>query len=120
QGQIVHLQEGAVQQPQALRDKHGVLHTLLLPESQQPEAIYRRCKAWLRAQAWQVLEQRLQYYAHDAGLRYRRLTLGWSKRVWGWCKSDGSIMLNWRLIHYPWWLMDYVVAHELTHLVHMH
>ncbi|HLS21174.1 MAG TPA: SprT family zinc-dependent metalloprotease [Paenalcaligenes sp.] len=119
-GRMIELQEGAGRQLQALQDEYGSLHTLLLPAAQPAEEIYQRCKTWLRAQARPLFEQRLQHYAHEAGLHYRRLTLGWSKRVWGWCKNDGSIMLNWQLIHYPGWLIDYVIAHELTHLVHMH
>jgi len=35
---------------------------------------------------------------------------------WGSAKSDGSIRLNWRLIHFRPSVIDYVVAHELSHL----
>lgn len=119
-GQEVHIQSGAVLQPKAIVDTNkDQIQALVLPNTAQAD-VFSLCKSWLRQQARTVFEQRLQYFAHQANLKYRRLTLGWSKRVWGWCKSDGSIMLNWRLIHYPQALIDYVVAHELTHLIHMH
>ena len=35
---------------------------------------------------------------------------------WGSAKADGSIRLNWRLLHYRPAIIDYVVAHELAHL----
>ena len=38
---------------------------------------------------------------------------------WGSCSSDGKIRLNWRLIHFPMSIIDYVVAHELSHLREM-
>jgi predicted metal-dependent hydrolase len=38
---------------------------------------------------------------------------------WGSCTADGKIRLNWRLVHFPMSLIDYVVAHELAHLKEM-
>lgn len=38
---------------------------------------------------------------------------------WGSCGPDGRISLSWRLIFAPWEAMDYVVAHEVAHLVHL-
>jgi predicted metal-dependent hydrolase len=35
---------------------------------------------------------------------------------WGSAKADGSIRLNWRLVHFSPAVVDYVVAHELSHL----
>jgi predicted metal-dependent hydrolase len=35
---------------------------------------------------------------------------------WGSCGPDGAIRLNWRLVHFPQQIIDYVVAHELAHL----
>ena len=38
---------------------------------------------------------------------------------WGSCSRDSGIRINWRLIHLPAELGDYVVAHEAAHLVEM-
>src|SRR5690625_1942 len=96
------------------------IETLAIPECSDYTEVYHYCRHWLRAQAEVIFNKRLQALSQAHGLNYKRLTLGWSKRTWGWCKSDGSIMLNWRLIHYPLPIIDYIAAHELTHLVHMH
>jgi len=93
---------------------------LIIPWVTSQDKIYEHCKRWLRAQAKEIFKQRLNFFAKQANLEYKRLTLGWSTKVWGWCKNDGAIMLNWRLIHYPIWLIDYVAAHELAHLTYMH
>lgn len=42
-----------------------------------------------------------------------------AKHRWGSCNSRREIRLNWRLIHYPSHMVQYVIAHELAHLVHM-
>ncbi len=48
-----------------------------------------------------------------------RLALSSARTRWGSCSADGSIRLNWRLIHLPVALIDYVIAHEAAHLVEM-
>ena len=35
---------------------------------------------------------------------------------WGSASADGSIRLNWRLVHFKLSVIDYVVVHELSHL----
>jgi len=47
------------------------------------------------------------------------LALSSAQSRWGSCSHRGGIRLNWRLIHLPHAQIDYVVAHELAHLVEM-
>src|SRR5690625_1829911 len=100
------------------KDEH--IQRLYIPHSANTKEVYSHCKNWLQEQARKKLAKRLQWWSDKHHIKYQRFTLGWSKRSWGWCKNDGSIMLNWRLIYYPLHLIDYVVAHELTHINHMH
>jgi predicted metal-dependent hydrolase len=58
-------------------------------------------------------------YAQRLGVRHRAYGLSSAATRWGSCSSDGKIRLNWRLIHFPLWIVDYVVAHELAHLREM-
>jgi predicted metal-dependent hydrolase len=50
---------------------------------------------------------------------YTRLSLSSAQTRWGSASSNGTIRLNWRLIHFPMSSIDYVVAHELAHLREM-
>ncbi len=54
-------------------------------------------------------------YASAHGLRYRTILLSNAKTLWGTCKADGTLRLNWRLVFLDPTLVNYVLAHELAH-----
>jgi predicted metal-dependent hydrolase len=60
--------------------------------------------------------QRLNHFAPQLGVQWKRLSLSNASSRWGTASADGSIRLNWRLIHFKQDVIDYVVAHELSHL----
>ena len=51
--------------------------------------------------------------------KIKKISFKDTKSRWGSCSSTGSIMLNWRLIMVPPSVYNYVIIHELAHLVHM-
>lgn len=65
-----------------------------------------------------VLKERLDYWSHQMGLRPAAVSFRSQKSRWGSCSSRGRISLNWKLIAAPLEVLDYVVIHELSHLVH--
>ncbi len=102
--------------PQALP---GVArHTLLLglPQSATPTQVRDAVQAWLMRQATRVFTERLEHFAPLLGVRWRKLSLSSASTRWGTASADGGIRLNWRLIHFRLPVIDYVVAHELSHL----
>lgn len=74
---------------------------------------------WLKVQAQSVLTNRLEYKANETSLKPSKLTLKRFKARWGSCNSKGEISLNYLLMCCPVWVIDYVIVHELCHLVHM-
>ena len=87
-----------------------------LPKSATPEQIRDAVQAWLMRQAREHFLQRLDHFAPQLQVRWTKLSLSNAGTRWGSAKSDGSIRLNWRLIHFRPAVIDYVVAHELSHL----
>ena len=81
--------------------------------------LQERVRIWLQAEATRVFTERLAVYAARLGVSYSSMTLSSAGTRWGSCTVDGSIRLNWRLIHFALPLIDYVVAHELAHLLEM-
>ncbi|QCB47074.1 SprT family zinc-dependent metalloprotease [Hydrogenophaga sp. PAMC20947] len=76
-------------------------------------------QAWLMRQAKRVFAERLDHFAPQLGVEYGRLRLSSAGTRWGSASVDGTIRLNWRLIHLKLDMLDYVVVHELSHLHHM-
>ena len=100
----------------------GVPHLTLhigLPQAAAPEQIRDAVQSWLQRQARRVFEERCQLFTQRLGVRYTRLSLSSAQTRWGSASADGSIRLNWRLIHFALPTIDYVVAHELAHLREM-
>ncbi|HEY3599791.1 MAG TPA: SprT family zinc-dependent metalloprotease, partial [Paraburkholderia sp.] len=92
---------------------------LPLPAQADPQQIKDRVQGWLQSEAKRVFGERLAVYAEKLGVSYRAYALSSAATRWGSCSSDGKIRLNWRLIHFPLSIIDYVVAHELAHLREM-
>jgi len=76
-------------------------------------------QGWLKSEAKRIFGERLAVYAQKLGVECRAYALSSAATRWGSCSSDGKIRLNWRLIHFPLPIIDYVVAHELAHLREM-
>lgn len=73
----------------------------------------------LRLEAERLLPPRLQQLAVDHGFSYRSVGVKQLKSRWGSCSSLQEITLNLYLMQLPWYLIDYVLLHELTHTKHM-
>ena len=73
----------------------------------------------LREKARELFAERLARYAPLLGVTAPRLSLSSARTRWGSCSLRTGIRLNWRLIHFPLAVIDYVVIHELAHLREM-
>ncbi len=76
-------------------------------------------QAWLMRQAASHFKLRMEHFAPLLGVQWKKLRLSSAGTRWGSASVDGSIRLNWRLIHFREAVIDYVVAHELSHLREM-
>ena len=90
-----------------------------LPHTATPEQIRDAVQGWLQRQARRVFEERCTLFAARLQVCVRRIALSSAATRWGSANADGSIRLNWRLVHFALPIVDYVVAHELAHLREM-
>jgi predicted metal-dependent hydrolase len=90
-----------------------------LPASAQPSQICDAVQSWMQRQARRIFEERCAHFAQRLNVRVARLRLSSAQTRWGSASADGSIHLNWRLVHFGLPVIDYVVAHELAHLREM-
>lgn len=78
-----------------------------------------RLKRFLKKEAEETMANLAEEKAASIGVNISAFQIRDTKSRWGSCSPEGKIMLSWRLIFAPWDAMDYVVAHEVAHLVHM-
>ena len=100
------------------RRVEGGLAELRLPLAADAEGSRVRdtVQAWLKAQARTILQERLDVLGARSAVPCKSWALSSARSRWGSCTQDGHILLNWRLVHFPLAVIDYVVAHELAHL----
>ena len=111
----VQLDDGAAGLP-------GVPQRLLhvgLPQTATEPQVRELVQSWLQRQARELFEARCAVFAPRLGVQVRRLSLSSAATRWGSASMDGSVRLNWRLIHFALPVIDYVVVHELAHLREM-
>jgi predicted metal-dependent hydrolase len=84
--------------------------------SSRAEGLFR---TWYRARAREILEDRVTHFALRMGLACRSVRITEAKERWGSCSAAGNLNFAWRLVMAPPGVIDYVIVHELTHLVEM-
>lgn len=104
---------GAVRHAQ----RHGAVLTVQAPDETASRQVVER---WYRAQARRHGIARTLHFAPQVGRRPTALRVAGQKTRWGSCSARGLISLNWRLMLAPAELFDYVIVHELCHLLVAH
>lgn len=84
-----------------------------------PDLMGQRLHAFLRREARRDLERSVEAHAPRIGKPYARIVVRESRTRWGSCSSKGTLSFSWRLVLAPSFVLDYLAAHEVAHLVHM-
>lgn len=74
---------------------------------------------YLKREARKDLHKASLAYAEELGVRVKRVSIRDQSSRWGSCTSAGSLSFSWRLILAPAYVLDYLAAHEVAHLVEM-
>ena len=85
----------------------------------RPEHLPRRLRDWLTAELRRRLVPLVQAKAQRVERPVKRITVRDSRSRWGSCGPDGGLSFSWRLVFAPPEVLDYLVAHEVAHLVHL-
>ncbi len=73
--------------------------------------------AWYKSRADKKILPRVQRHAQQLGVEYERAKIVDSKFRWGSCTVNNNLNFNWRLIKAPMFVIDYIIVHELSHLI---
>jgi predicted metal-dependent hydrolase len=71
---------------------------------------------WLRFHALGILKKKSHEMADKIGVAVHRVKVRELKSLWGSCAADGSLTYSWRLIMAPIFVLDYICAHEVSHI----
>ncbi len=74
-------------------------------------------KEWYLAQALKKIKPLATHYSKNLGVTYNQLKTSEMKYRWGSCTPANNIIFNWRIIKAPMYVLEYLVVHELVHLL---
>jgi len=90
-----------------------------VPGTHGEAAVREAVVSWYRRHATSHFVERVAHYAQRLSLEPPRLFLSNARTQWGSCNVKREVRLNWRLIQAPQTAIDYVVVHELAHLIEL-
>jgi predicted metal-dependent hydrolase len=95
---------------------------LQIPANLKPKmknaAITSTLENFYRTQAIRIIRSRADFFAAQMQIKYLSITLNDPKSRWGSCDPHGNLRFSWRVIMVPPDLLDYLVVHELCHILH--
>ncbi|MEB3260160.1 MAG: SprT family zinc-dependent metalloprotease [Cyanobacteriota bacterium] len=99
----------------------GILRATVRPREQGDLRHARLClylERWYRARALERLREKTDRYARQMGVTPAGMSVRAFRSRWGSCDNQGQLVFNWHIIKAPHPVVDYVVIHELAHLMH--
>lgn len=90
---------------------------LTLNDPEDEERVREALKRALSRRALERVRERLEYYAPRLGVSFNRVAIRDQSSRWGSCSARHNLNFNWKLIMAPPEALDYVVIHELCHLI---
>jgi predicted metal-dependent hydrolase len=97
-------------------DEHG---NRLLCVAGEAAHLNRRVGDFLKREAQRELEAASRRYAATLGVAIKRISVRDQSSRWGSCSNTGILSFSWRLILAPAYVLDYLAAHEVAHLVEL-
>lgn len=92
-------------------------HRFLIPAALSEKKERTVLRDWYIDQAQNVVIPRVNRFAKDLGVEFSKAKISDSRYRWGSCTTKDNVNFNWRLIKAPMYVVDYVVVHELAHLL---
>ncbi len=81
------------------------------------EHLERRVRDWLKVEARSRIQFKVYKKAITLGCKPGKITIRDTRSRWGSCSYNGNLSFSWRLVMAPENILDYVVAHEVSHLI---
>lgn len=96
---------------------HGRLLVTLPQSTQRPFMVRNALVRWYKRQAEQKIKEKVTRFAPAVGVSPMGVGIRTFKSRWGSCTAKGKLEFNWQIMIAPNRMVDYVVMHELCHLI---
>lgn len=94
--------------------------TVFVPDHlSSAEAVSSKVLQWYRVEALREIQKSIRFFAPWLKVNPKKITIRNQKHLWGSCTERHHLSFNWRLVLLPSAYLDYVVAHELSHILHL-
>lgn len=91
----------------------------LYTHSTDPDLVRSALEKWYKEKAREKVLERVSYYQKHFDLAPNKVMVKEQKKRWGSCSSQRNLYFNWKCIIAPPSVLDYLVVHEMCHMVHM-
>ena len=97
----------------------GKYFDIIVPESEKEVdvKVKKLMASWYNHRARILLTQKTLLFSKDVGVWPKSIVVKNYKSKWGSCSTNGDICYNWRIVLAPSKIVDYLVIHELCHLL---
>lgn len=76
-------------------------------------------KRWYIDKAKEIFYPKVEQYARSLGVEINKVIIKQMRMSWGSCAPNGTITLNWKLVKAPQYVINYIIVHELAHLLEL-
>jgi len=94
----------------------NIFHVYLAAPTSDPSAL---ATVWLRNKASETIPEKVKSWAEKIGVEYNQIFIKDQQTLWASCSGKKNLNFSYRIIKMPAAVQDYLVVHELCHLVHM-
>ncbi len=86
--------------------------------SKDDNKIKQALENWYKDKAKEKLHERVEYYQNYFDIKPTKIIVKDQRKRWGSCTGEQELLFNWRCIMAPSPVLDYIVVHEMCHLIH--
>lgn len=108
--------DNKIEKDQVILRDEVLLLTLI---SNEEERIKQALKRFYYQECKRIVEDRIRIYQPELKIKPKSIKISDNKATWGTCDSKLHLTFNWKLVMAPMDVLDYVVVHELCHMIHL-
>ncbi|SKC70388.1 M48 family metallopeptidase [Maledivibacter halophilus] len=87
--------------------------------TKEEEILKKAVEKWYREKTLEKVIERVNYYQFYFNVRPNLIKVKEQKKRWASCTSNRDLLFNWRCVMAPAGVLDYIVVHEMCHMIYM-